>query len=435
MNTLFWYTLTPLDIWLFRDAKPFTPGERAWAGSVFPPNGHAIAGALSALLNRGKQDRFNLTGPFFCHEDEPGKKQLYFRCPLSFDKTVPLVPLDWDEESHLQGLLHSDPSQPTPLVRWSQSSVTATPDEDNAEKPYYFQYLPCSAIQAYLETGHCSQVMDNRWLILKPKPDKSEDGPWCVETRPHNALQPGTRQVKDADGYFVENAVRLWTGWSLAIGLEQEIELGKAGAVALRLGGEGHRALLERCETLDGQWQALKDRSNKNYQEQWGKKDDPSSRSLAYLVTPGVFEYWQSLQLKRDSSNGNGSNGNGSNGNSGSARDQMSLCRAWPWEWKLSTVSNPNQTSGPLVSVATEKPVPISRRNRYAGDNSPEDLNLSIPSPQVFAAPPGSVYYLEHPKKLFQDDPPLVNGKPHGTAVWRQLGYSELLWLPYKNTK
>jgi|GEM_PF-376909 len=450
--TLFWYTLTPLDIWLFRDAKPFTPGERAWAGSVFPPNGHAIAGALRGLLRKVDLD---LTGPFLCREDKTGAKQLYFPRPLSFDKTIPLMPLDWDENSHLRGLLHNDPSQPMPLVRWSQSPVAIDRDSKDKPEPVYRQYLPFNAILDYLKTGHCSRVLDEQWQISDVEHDKSEAEPWLVETRPHNALQPGTRQVKEADGYFVENAVRLQSGWSLAIGLEQQDkpeqqdeleqqnELTKkleenGGAVALHLGGEGHRALLERCEALDGQWQALKDRSDKNYQEQWGKKDDPSGRSLAYLVTPGVFEYWQSLQLTRNGSNGNSYNGNsynsnGSNGNGGSARDQMSLCRAWPWEWKLSTVSNPNQTSGPLVSVATEKPVPISRRNRYAGDNSPEDLNLSIPSPQVFAAPPGSVYYLEHPEKLFQDDPPLVNGKPHGTAVWRQLGYSELLWLPFRS--
>ncbi|MFM7714712.1 MAG: type III-B CRISPR module-associated Cmr3 family protein, partial [Microcystis sp.] len=46
---MYWYTITPLDVLLLRDAKPFSPGERAWAGSTFPPNGHTIAGALSAL--------------------------------------------------------------------------------------------------------------------------------------------------------------------------------------------------------------------------------------------------------------------------------------------------------------------------------------------------------------------------------------------------
>jgi CRISPR-associated protein Cmr3 len=79
---MYWYTLTPLDILLFRDAKPFTPGERAWAGSVFPPNGHAIAGALSAFLNRGKKEKsIELKGPFFCYD----YKTLYFPRPLGFD--------------------------------------------------------------------------------------------------------------------------------------------------------------------------------------------------------------------------------------------------------------------------------------------------------------------------------------------------------------
>uniref|UniRef100_UPI0030846639 type III-B CRISPR module-associated Cmr3 family protein n=1 Tax=Petrachloros mirabilis TaxID=2918835 RepID=UPI0030846639 len=42
--------MTPLDVLMFCDAKPFTPGKRAWAGSVFPPNDHAIAGAIRGLL-------------------------------------------------------------------------------------------------------------------------------------------------------------------------------------------------------------------------------------------------------------------------------------------------------------------------------------------------------------------------------------------------
>lgn len=59
-----WYTLTPLDILLFRDAKPFSPAERAWSESVFPPNGHAIAGALRGLV--GSREHWQLIGPFLC---------------------------------------------------------------------------------------------------------------------------------------------------------------------------------------------------------------------------------------------------------------------------------------------------------------------------------------------------------------------------------
>jgi CRISPR-associated protein Cmr3 len=97
----------------------------------------------------------------------------------------------------------------------------------------------------------------------------------------------------------------------------------------------------------------------------------------------------------------------------------VSTCQAWPWEWKLAHTTLANQKPGNLVSVATERPVPISGRicDRYDGK--------SIPAPQAFAAPPGSVYYLNQPQTLFQDQP---NAKAH---QWRRLGYSELLWLPF----
>jgi len=32
----------------------------------------------------------------------------------------------------------------------------------------------------------------------------------------------GTRQVKESDGYFVENAIRLDANWQLAIGLDAQ---------------------------------------------------------------------------------------------------------------------------------------------------------------------------------------------------------------------
>ncbi|MFM7351893.1 MAG: type III-B CRISPR module-associated Cmr3 family protein, partial [Microcystis aeruginosa] len=51
---MYWYTITPLDVLLLRDAKPFSSKETAWAGSTFPPNSYTIAGALSALLDRSK---------------------------------------------------------------------------------------------------------------------------------------------------------------------------------------------------------------------------------------------------------------------------------------------------------------------------------------------------------------------------------------------
>ena len=385
---MYWYTLTPLDILLFRDAKPFTPGERAWAGSVFPPNGHAIAGALSAFLNRKKGEKLELKGPFFCYDYQ----NLYFPRPLGFDKKTALVPLAW-ENHPLQNQVMYDRTLPSPLVRPIGAPSDDDDDDDEVEsqagcpsgdRKKYRQFLPFDVVKTYLETSIISPASWETNADIA-----GEDKPWIVETRSHNALESGTRQVKLEDGYFVENAIRMKARWSLAIGLDRKIE----NPVTFRLGGEGHRVILEPQPHLGLQWDKLQEISQKNYKKE--------GKSLAYLVTPGAFE------RKHSSS--------------------QVLCRAWPWEWDLAEPENPQARRGELVSVATDKAVPISCRFRD------EENNNSIPAPQVFTAPPGSVYYLNKPQPLFQDDPGLnKKGEPHKIKVWRELGYSELLWICYK---
>lgn len=400
---IYWYTITPIDILLFRDAKPFTPGERAWAGSVFPPNGHTIAGALSVLLNRSKNHQFQLTGPFFCLAGET----LYFPRPLGFVKSTPLVPLDpaWNSDSRLHQVLWNR-NQPCPLVKPIGASLDDEDEDDegipclSSSEKKFRQYLPYEVIENYLKTG---QIQKPDWMVQK----QGEDQPWTVETRPHNTIQPGTRQVKDTDGYFVENAIRLQLGWSLAIGVDENThqsiqEIGTP--TTLRLGGESHRVILQRCEVLDSQWQNLQRLSNSNYNQ--AKKDyekgpREKARSLAYLITPGVFERTQN-------------------------QDQA-ICQAWPWEWKLAHTVNNNQESGPLVSVATERAVPIGCRIRDKDDDT-----KSIPAPQIFAAPPGSIYYLNQPELLFVDNPKSKLGPAlEGAKRLQQLGYSEFLWLSF----
>ena len=109
------------------------------------------------------------------------------------------------------------------------------------------EYLPFATVEKYLKSGIINR---EKWLTTDP----TEIKPWLVETRSHNAIQEETRQVKDADGYFVEKAIRLKEGWSIAIALNQIIE----SPAVIQLGGEGHRAILQRVETLDNQWKELK---------------------------------------------------------------------------------------------------------------------------------------------------------------------------------
>ncbi|KJH70761.1 type III-B CRISPR module-associated Cmr3 family protein [Aliterella atlantica] len=362
---MYWYTITPLDVLLMRDAKPFTPGERAWAGSIFPPTGHALAGALRSILGG---DRLEIIGPFFCRD-----RTLYLPRPLGFYQSTPLIPLDWEHNSPLHHCL-TNSMQPRPLVK---ATETGSPSdvEDDSDETKFRQYIPADVAQSYLKTG---KIERKNWELKYA----GEDKPWLVETRSHNSMNAGTRQVKDADGYFVENAIRLLPDWSIAIALNQNIPT----PVTLRLGGEGHRAILAKCEALAAQWDKLQNLSQQNFSK--------PGKSLAYLVTPGIFE------RKHDGGN--------------------STCKAYPWEWKLA------HARGNLVSVATEKPVAISSRRRDRTDKS-------IPAPQVFAAPPGSIYYLNQPQSLFAEDAASKPGKALDAAKnLRQLGYSQLLWISYQ---
>jgi CRISPR-associated protein Cmr3 len=365
-----WYRMIPLDVLLLRDAKPFTPGERVWASGSFPPTGDTIAGAIKSFL--GRSDPLKITGPFLCRQVK-GTQKLYFPKPLGFDDDQPLIPLCWDGGSQMR----FESSIPQPLVKHFDLEAEAKKSAGDQPKVKYRQYLPWEVVRNYLESGKIAAV---DWLCDDDQ--KSEYQPWQMERRSHNSIEPGTRQVKDESGFFVENAVRLHADWSIAFCVDQDLPTG----VTLRLGGEGHRVLLERCDYLRSEWKRIRKQSLKNFKKR--------GKSIAYLVTPGVFER----------------NNNGE-----------ILSRAWPWEWRLACTSNPNQVAGTLVSVASDRAVPISSRMRDKQNGQ------SVVAPQVFAAPPGSSYYLDRPQGLYQDQ----LDSPLRVKRWRSLGYSELLWIKY----
>jgi CRISPR-associated protein Cmr3 len=364
---IYWYKITPLDVLMLRDAKPFSPAERAWASSTFPPTGHAIAGALRGLLQ--EKAMLQLRGPFLCRDNA-----LHFARPLNYVGTTELTPIHWLADKHPCRQMLWDETQPVPLVL--AQSESEDEQDDNLTQPTFRQFLPYESVLKLLQRQRLTEA---DW---RSAPDESAQ-PWSIETRSHNTLVVGTRQVKDADGYFVEKAVRLHSGWSIAVGCDQKLP-----DCVIRLGGEGHQAILERCDSLDQQWRTLSDLSLQNFQQ--------GGRSLAYLVTPGVFER---------------------------KTKQHMMCRAWPWEWKLAHRAD----DGVLLSIATEKAMPINARVR-----DQQNAQKSMPAPQVFAASPGTVYYLQQSAELFQAQPQLLDGRVNNAHTWRQLGYSELLWIPWQ---
>ena len=393
-NKMYWYRLTPLDVLMFRDAKPFSPQERAWAGSVFPPNNHAIAGALRASF--GINGNIQIKGVFLCCDHT-----LYFPRPFNYVNQIRLTPIAWLDDHHPSKQMLWDTSKPVPLVIGDR--VNSDPDKEKHQEGNYRQFLPYDVVLKLLEN---KPLTKEDWLVNVDKEKK--DKPWIVETRSHNTLQDGTRQVKDSDGYFVENAVRMIEGWSLAIAVDELTHKKlspKVKPLIMRLGGEGHRVLLERCEAFDAQWQKLTAQSSQNYQAQEVliQSDPRKAKILAYMVTNGVFERVTDRGTPKK------------------ARYGRSVCRPYPWEWELAGIETSDR--GVLVSMATDKPVPISCRFRNSE-------NESVPAPQVFAAPAGSVYYLERPAELWQNTKEYGNKK--SLKVWHDLGYAEMFWIKYE---
>jgi CRISPR-associated protein Cmr3 len=402
MDKMYWYKLTPLDVLMFRDAKPFTPQERAWAGSVFPPNNHAIAGAIRSSF--GINGHIQIKGAFLCCDEN-----LYFPRPFNYVNQNRLTPISWLDDNHPSQQMLWDKSKPVPLVlpftpKDSDDEHCPSSEEDNKDK--YRDYLPHDVILDYLKT---SEIKPSDWLVNEAKEKKRK--PWKIETRSHNTLEDGTRQVKESDGYFVENAVRLLDGWGLAIAVDDltDKKLCQQGkSLVMRLGGEGHRVFLERCDAFDGQWEKLQEASQSNFKQ--------GGKSMAYMVTNGVFE--------RVTDRGTPKN----------AKYKRSLCRPYPWEWELADAGNEESDRNVLVSVATDKPVPISCRFRQ---KEGENKGASIPAPQVFAAPAGSVYYLNCPARLWQNlaEHPQGKDKVNPYKVWHDLGYAEMFWISYDDKK
>ena len=160
---MYWYKLAPLDVWLFRDAKPFTPGERVRATSGFPPNAHAIAGALRGLMKnteglaKEKKPIFQIIGPFLCRQ-----KTLYFPRPLGFAAAVPLFPLPWYEEHPLHQAMWN-PERPFPLLpRSLQGDYPTNPAPEEAEA--YRQYLPTAVVEQYLKSGQIDSKVRRSFL-------------------------------------------------------------------------------------------------------------------------------------------------------------------------------------------------------------------------------------------------------------------------------
>ncbi|MUG93051.1 CRISPR-associated protein Cmr3 [Scytonema sp. UIC 10036] len=287
-----WYKITPLDVLLFRDCKPFSPGEGSWAKGLFPPMPITVFQALRSLLpktdskDQRTQRDLRFLGPFLLDINHtlwlPTPKDLICLYPPGEDRKSATD--NWSEIQRLQPLdrqcktwkhLVFDEEQIDPLVLNKTWKGNINPPHPWIKAEALFDYLG-------------GRKDSTNW-----RKDDFHKNPWDTQVLPHIHMQTDKRQVKDADGYFTEVAVRLEEEWCFIAALSgDEIPEG-----VVRLGGEGHRALVSPLQNLEPK--QLQEESNKDYEkrqkfyatllERLANPNSPQKLStIAYLLTPGL---------------------------------------------------------------------------------------------------------------------------------------------------
>ncbi|NEO26980.1 MAG: hypothetical protein F6K03_08805 [Kamptonema sp. SIO4C4] len=246
-----WYSLTPLDVLLFREAKPFSPGEGSWAKGQFPPLPITVYQALRSLLpfygteKTDKHRNLKFIGPFLMDEHNevwiPTPKDLIGvkvkRDNNNFEE-------DSEEDSNWHRIDRLRPhTTETPYWQFLTVSEQALP---LSVSPQLDKEYICS-VKPWMKASQLPTYLQGKFLNSPEtfSHDDFCDDPWGVQVLPHIAMKLGERQVKDSQGYFTEVAIRLQPGWKLVAALSHAPSELSSDAEVVRLGGEGHRALVE----------------------------------------------------------------------------------------------------------------------------------------------------------------------------------------------
>ncbi len=378
-----WYTLTPLDILLFREAKPFNPGDGSWAKGMFPPMPITVFQAMRSLLpdyGDGEKDLshrdLEFLGPFLLDEHDT----LWLATPKDLVCIYP--------EGHNRKHTGNDWIEVKRLVPVDRSHGTwAGLAFPNGLPPMVLDEPVDGEVG---EPGPWMRAEALFEIYLKGQTNFSKDAfhsnPWSPQILPHIDMQDGQRQVKNAEGYFTEVAIRLHEGWRFLVAISADLAPG-----AVRLGGEGHRALvqplpLDHSPTLKQQLQVLK-------QPPAATGDCP----CGYLLTPGL------------------------------AQSGEALYSAYPshWENLAGCATDKQLLWGGISSIRRQKPRleegPVTTRVK-------QDKTFAL-LPQRAFVPPGTVYHLNsgpYPRRMLPTPASEVERK--WLTTFEKLHYGQLLW-------
>jgi len=384
MMDLNWYAIEPLDVVLFRESKPFSPGEGSWAKGIFPPLPSTVFQALrSALPNYGdlkenKNRNLEFLGAFLMD----GENNIWLPTPKDLiavgQKPEGEEEIEDDLESEISDwhrTLRLQPAAELEQDGWShlcfdsdKLSPMVAPTGELAANEFICRpeaWIRADVLIKYLQGEEISNSQ------VDSKGNKQANflaDPWSVQVLPHIHMESGARQVRDAEGYFTEVAIRMFSGWRLVAGISSSIEM-----TAVRLGGEGHHAIVTKLE--DNAIAPIK-------QLIAGFSQPRSEKTFAYLLTPGLAEI------------------------------EPTVYGIYPSAWQEC-----------LAGCASDRPLlwgGVSTIKRKHDEKAEFGL-----LPQRAFVPPGTVY-------RFNNRPSTVNLLPEHGGTWlttfQKLNYGKLLW-------
>lgn len=262
------YLITPRDPLIFRDGRPFGPGERANSHLAMPPS--VLAGMVRTVS--GTQD-----GRFDATQDVQKLLKFQVRGPV-------LVELNGDEPGEW---LIAPPLDAEPSGEGTYRHMSLVDAGDQTDLPYLLLSTDSPA-KVYEPVPHWPWKAWHHWLTRQYVSSRGEVVPRHAspqeDTRTHVQINPDTGTA--ADNFLFQTSARDFnhlnasTGELTSFGLlfQSDAPLPEAPTVS-RLGGEGRLARLEPTSTP---WPACPDAVL--------SAAETDGTLTVYLVTPAEFE-------------------------------------------------------------------------------------------------------------------------------------------------
>lgn len=286
-----WIFITPLDVLLFRESKPFTAGESFWAKSIFPSNPRPFAGALKTkilskkLLQSGKTFKDYVKGDNQLKQlikkigGVGGFGTLSFKGPLLAKKLADQklevyfpIPLDWLGEGAIRPLEDSKKVNFNKPAFISFSADLLWMRKEDPGTQLKEKLLSAAALKNYLAGERPHQFLEKRDFYER-------------ELRTGTKISSKTGTVEEGMLYTLEFLrLKELAGFLLEIDVDESLV--PEGLISL--GGERRGSYCERIKNSDMDSDFLELLSGSEIKNKIRGKI--RERLKLYLLTPAIFK-------------------------------------------------------------------------------------------------------------------------------------------------